>query len=306
MKLSQLLNSESVIYDLKSKDKDSILKELLSYCDLSNEDISEEEICQELLDREREQTTGIGEGMAFPHARIKGLSKLHIIIGVSKEGIDFYSFDKKPAHYFILMLVAYSRPNELLKTRASIAKLFANQENIKRMSAAENNEDLWQVILDSNIEVDYEITAKDIMRPYIAYIKPENTFNEAAHELHRHHIDCMPVIDDDKTFHGAISCYDLFSYGLPDFFNNLHVISFVKHMNPFEKYFDVDDTLKVDDIINKKEKEDQVISANATLMEIIFEMTVKNKEFLYVLGENNKLRGVIDRYSIIDKIIMAR
>jgi len=35
-------------------------------------------------------------------------------------------------------------------------------------------------------------------------------------------------------------------------------------------------------------------------------MTVKNKEFLYVLSEDNKLRGVLDRYSIIDKIIIAR
>jgi CBS domain-containing protein len=89
-------------------------------------------------------------------------------------------------------------------------------------------------------------------------------------------------------------------------FLSLHVISFVKHMNPFEKYFDVDKTLKVQSILDKKNKSEQVISANATLMEIIFEMTVKNKEFLYVLSSDKKLRGVLDRYSIIDKIILAR
>jgi len=42
------------------------------------------------------------------------------------------------------------------------------------------------------------------------------------------------------------------------------------------------------------------------LMEVIFEMTVKNKEFLYVLSDDGKLRGVLDRYSIIDKILMTR
>jgi CBS domain-containing protein len=77
-------------------------------------------------------------------------------------------------------------------------------------------------------------------------------------------------------------------------------------MNPFEKYFDVDKTLKVSDLLAKKENSTLVISADATLMEIIFEMTVKNKEFLYVLSEDGKLRGVLDRYSIIDKILIAR
>jgi CBS domain-containing protein len=77
-------------------------------------------------------------------------------------------------------------------------------------------------------------------------------------------------------------------------------------MNPFEKYFNVDKTLKVSDLMAGKKKSELVISADATLMEIIFEMTVKRKEFLYVLSDDGKLRGILDRYSIIDKIIIAR
>jgi CBS domain-containing protein len=187
-----------------------------------------------------------------------------------------------------------------------VARLLAPPDTRDKIHKTQSNEELWSVIYDSGIEVDYEITAKDIMRPYVAFVSPENTFHEAARELHRHHLDSMPIIDTEKVFYGAISCYDLFSFGLPDFFNNLHVISFVKHMNPFEKYFDVDDTLKLHDLIKDKPKSELIISANATLMEIIFEMTVKNKEFLYVLSDDGKLRGVIDRYSIIDKIIMVR
>ena len=306
MKLSQLLNKDALVCNLKSSNKEDAIKELLNACDLSTEDSSKDVILNNLYEREEEQTTGIGENMAFPHARIPGLTRIHIAIGISKEGLDFASLDKKPVNFIILMVVDHAKPNELLKTRAAVAKLFAKPDVRKKMLSITNNDDLWQIIQSSNVEVDYEITAKDIMRPFYAWISPDSTIYNAARELHRHHIDCVPVIDDDKTFHGTISCYDIFSFGLPAFFNSLHVISFVKHMNPFEKYFDVDKTLKVESILKKKDKEEQIISADATLMEIIFEMTVKNKEFLYVLSSDGKLRGVLDRYGIIDKIILAR
>lgn len=306
MKLAQLLPQECLIPNLKSTDKNEVIKELLAHCDLSAEDIPEAEIYESLLNREIEQTTGLGEGMAFPHARLAGLTKIHIVIGFSKLGIDFKALDRQPVHCFILILVDRTKPNELLKTRAAIAKLFAKPELREAMMQATSGQELHNIITVSEIPVDYEITAKDIMRPCVAHIAPELTIRDAARELHRHHIDSLPIIDEQKKFHGEISCHDLFAYGLPDFFNNLHVISFVKHMNPFEKYFTVDKMLKVADLLAKKSALDLVITADATLMEIIFEMTVKNKEFLYVLSTDGKLRGILDRYSIIDKILIAR
>jgi mannitol/fructose-specific phosphotransferase system IIA component (Ntr-type) len=306
MKLSQLVTMECLVPNLKSNNKNDVLKELLSHCDLSVEEVAETAVADAILEREAEQTTGVGEGMAFPHARIAGLTKIHIVIGFSKDGIEFDALDKKVVHCFVLILVTRNKPNELLKTRAAIAKLLNNPKNLTALLAADTTEELHNIITTSNIEVDYEITAKDIMRPLITHISPTLTIRDAARALHLHHVDSLPVIDKQKKFHGEISCYDLFSYGLPDFFNNLHVISFVKHMNPFEKYFNVDKTLTVADLLERKSKSELVVAADATLMEIIFEMTVKNKEFLYVLSADGKLKGILDRYSIVDKILVAR
>lgn len=306
MKLSRLLNQNCLISEIKSTDKNSAIKELLSRCALSSDDLPENEIYEQLLAREEEQSTGIGAGIAFPHVRLSPISKLHIVIGCSKEGIDFKALDKKPVHFIILMLVDRTKPNELLKTRAAIAKLLAKADTGSKMLMAGSGQELLDIIEESDVSVDYIITAKDIMRPYIASLLPDLTIRDAARQLHKHHIDSLPVIDEQRIFHGEISCHDLFSFGLPDFFNNLHVISFVKHMNPFEQYFKVDKTLKVSDILNEKSKSELVISEDATLMEIIFEMTVKNKEVLYVLSEDGKFKGVMDRYSIIDKVLIAR
>ncbi len=306
MKLAQLLQPDYLVPQLHSADKESVLRELLSHCELSGEDIAEEVIYDELLERETEQTTGIGEGIAFPHARLSGLTKIHIIIGTSVTGVEFNAMDRKPVHFIVMILVDRAKPNELLMTRAAIAKLLFKPELREGLLQAQSSEEMLQLIAATDITVDYEVTAKDIMRPCITSLPPDATIGDAARELHRHHIDSLPIIDQQKKFYGEISCYDLFSYGLPDFFNSLHVISFVKHMNPFEKYFHVDNSLRVADLLAKKSPMEQVIAADATLMEIIFEMTVKNKEFLYVLSPEGKLRGLLDRYSIIDKILMAR
>ena len=306
MKLLQLLKNESLVPDLESEKKEDVLKELLSHGDLSTENFRREDILAALLEREHEQSTGLGEGMAFPHARLSGLNKIHILIGISQKGIDYDSVDKKPVNFIVMTLVDHARPNELLKTRAAIVKLLTDKVARSRMLRAESSDELLEIISSYDISVDYEITAKDIMRSSKSYIDPESTINDAARELHRNHIDSLPVVDENKVFYGEISCYDLFSYGLPDFFNNLHVISFVKHMDPFEKYFNVDRTAKVSVLLETKDKSDLIISAEATLMEIIFEMTVKHKEFLYVVSDDGKLRGILDRYSIIDKIIIAR
>ncbi len=306
MNLKELLQEKEIIPQLKSVEKYDAIKELLDNCDLSTEEISREDILALLIEREEEISTGIGDGIALPHARISGLNKLHIVIGFSKEGIEYKSIDKKPVNIIILMLVDRAKPNELLKTRAAIAKLLSNKIIRENLLNSNSSDEILKIIAESNIKVDYEITAKDIMRPYSHSINIDSSIRDAAFELHRRHLDSLPVVDDSNNFHGEISCHDLFSYGLPDFFNNLHVISFVKHMNPFERYFDVDKTMHITDILNKKSKRDLIISADATMMEIIFEMTVKKKEFLYVLSEDGKLRGILDRYSIIDKILIAR
>ena len=306
MKLSGLISKEDLVLEIAATEKEDAMREMLERCDLSAEDFTSYEVMRELMAREAEQTTGLAEGLAFPHARLSGLTKIHIMIGVSKKGIDFQSLDGKPSNFIVMMLVNHAKPNELLKTRAAVAQLLSNPEARRSILSAGSAEEAWRVVEASDVNVDYEITAKDIMSPLAASIAPDSSIYEAARELHRNHIDSLPVMDADKTFRGEISCHDLFSYGLPDFFNSLHVISFVKHMDPFEKYFNVDKTLAVSEILAKKDAGFLVISADATLMEIIFEMTVKRKETLYVLSDDGKLRGILDRYSIIDKIIIAR
>jgi CBS domain-containing protein len=98
---------------------------------------------------------------------------------------------------------------------------------------------------------------------------------------------------------GEISCLNIFTYSIPDFFSRLQTVSFVRHLDPFEKYFRLKKGLKVKDLYVPSTR---TIAENTTLMEIIFEMTTNNKSRLYVVDESG-LVGVVDRFTVIDRIL---
>ena len=95
MKLMDFLKEEWLIPSLQGVDKRSILKELSSVLVKPCQVASAEELIQVLLDREKLGSTGIGEGIAIPHGRLKKLNTFLISFGRSKKGVDFDSIDRK-------------------------------------------------------------------------------------------------------------------------------------------------------------------------------------------------------------------
>jgi nitrogen PTS system EIIA component len=309
MKLNFVFRKNCIIRNFQNEagNKSGIINEIFDLLykntSIATENIYRKTLVNEILKREKEQTTALGEGFAFPHARIEGLKFSYSVFAVSQKGVNFESLDNKPTHFFIFNLVPVTQPNYLLKTRAGITRLLSSPDIKNNILSADSVETISNIISDSNIEVGHDIIASDIMRPQVGCISKNATLKDAARTLHKCHTDTLPVLDDNNILHGIISCHDLFSYGMPKFFHSLHQISFVKHMDPFEKYFKVDESLTVEMVQTNKKL--PVISPTSTIMEIIFEMTVNNNETLYVVNNEKKLLGTLDRYTIIDKILVA-
>ena len=307
MKLSLLLQKNRILsgFEDGGKNKREIISGLVDFVfantDIGKENIPEGEIVSELLEMEKNFASVSGDGFAFPHARFTAMRDFYMILAVCPGGLDYGGMDGKPVNFIILTLVSNAKVKLLLQARASLVKFLMNPEIRDAVLKAGSAGDIWDMIDRGGLIVGKDITAKDIMTSQYRFLSPEMSVRTAAGELHRHHTDSLPVIDSDRKLLGDISCFDLFSFGLPDFFMHLKTISFVKHMDPFEKYFHLDDATKVSDVLGKRET--PVISADATLMEIIFEMTTNNKHILYVV-EDGRLVGVVDRFNIIDKILV--
>lgn len=103
MKIIDLLDKKSINLNLKSNNKSSVIDELIDLVDASGNLIDKKEYKQEILAREEKGSTGIGEGIAIPHAKTKAVKKACLAAGVSKSGIDYESLDGALANLFFMI-----------------------------------------------------------------------------------------------------------------------------------------------------------------------------------------------------------
>ena len=104
-----------------------------------------DEILAALQQREDKISTGIGSGVAIPHAFSDRADKVVAVFGRSVAGIDFESLDNSPVHYIVLFLVPKKEYHLHLRTLAAIAKLFTNREIRERLNEAESREDIHEI-----------------------------------------------------------------------------------------------------------------------------------------------------------------
>jgi PTS system nitrogen regulatory IIA component len=150
MKIMSYLNEEWVIPDLQGTDKPSILKELSSVLVKSCQVMSVEELLQVLLDREKLGSTGIGEGIAIPHGRLKKLKKFFISFGRSLKGVDFDSIDQKPTQIFFLVMAPENSAVDNLKLLGRIVTLLKEPSFKRRLMEAPSQKELFQVLSEED------------------------------------------------------------------------------------------------------------------------------------------------------------
>ncbi|MCK4625973.1 MAG: PTS sugar transporter subunit IIA [Phycisphaerae bacterium] len=124
MKLSDIIASGAVISDLDSATRDEAIERLMSLL-VDTGAISArsvKEATKAVLAREKQATTGIGKGVALPHAKIKSIKQAVGAIGRSATGIEFGSLDSKPVYIVILLLSNPDNPDEHLQAMETIFK----------------------------------------------------------------------------------------------------------------------------------------------------------------------------------------
>lgn len=148
MKISELLNPEAVVAELQSRDKGKVLAELTDALIACDQTLQRDEVIQVLQERERLGSTGIGDGVAIPHGKLKGIPELMLAFGRSRTGVDFDSMDGKPAHLFFLLIAPEESVGVHLKTLARISKLLKDATVRQKLLDADSQKDLYQIILD--------------------------------------------------------------------------------------------------------------------------------------------------------------
>jgi len=124
MKLSEIIVFDAVVPQLQATSKEDAIAELVQALASAGAipKNSVNDVTKIVLDREAQATTGIGKGVALPHAKRKGIRKPIATIGLSAEGIDFAALDSKPVYSVLLLLSSPDGPDEHLQAMETIFK----------------------------------------------------------------------------------------------------------------------------------------------------------------------------------------
>jgi PTS system nitrogen regulatory IIA component len=147
MGLEDLLSPEGVIPNLKARCKRDALAMLAERASALT-GVSADTIRETLLDREQLGSTGVGRGVAIPHGKIEGLSRLFGILARLETPIDFDAVDDQPVDLIFLLLAPANATAAHLKALAKVSRLLRDDEARAALRGAETAEALFAIAID--------------------------------------------------------------------------------------------------------------------------------------------------------------
>jgi len=146
MKLTDYITPEHVRVRLEGENKEEVIEELVSLL-VETSDVSDADVIFEaVMKREREGSTGLEKGVAIPHAKSDAVKKLSIVIGISREGVDFEAQDGKPSHLFFLMVAPTAESGPHVQAIAKIVKMIKLDKFRKKLIEAKKPDDVVDAI----------------------------------------------------------------------------------------------------------------------------------------------------------------
>ncbi len=150
MNISDALRESCVVADLKGETKEEVLTELVSA--LRQEGLIPDvgEALKVILEREKLGSTGIGEGVAIPHGKMRGVETILCAFGRSKKGVDFGAVDRQPVHIFFLLLAPEETTGLHLKMLSRISRILRESSFRKRLMEQMDREQLYKDIVEED------------------------------------------------------------------------------------------------------------------------------------------------------------
>ena len=146
MKLSKFCGEDLISFELKRESKNEVISELVDLGSRSKLVKDGNELLKDVLEREKLVTTGVGYGVAFPHAKSKAVKGIVITFGRSKKGVDFDSMDKKPVHLFFLIAAPEDAIGAHLNVMARLSYLMKSEKNRDKLMKIKSPKELLEVL----------------------------------------------------------------------------------------------------------------------------------------------------------------
>ena len=142
MKINDILLKELMIMDLQGTTKEGVIDEMISGLS-ANGIINDAAVYKEgIMKRESQTSTGLGDGIAMPHAKNKAVVKPAVVFAKSAAGVDYASLDGQPAHLFFMIAAPEGANNVHLEVLASLSRLLINPDFTASLKKAQTPEEV--------------------------------------------------------------------------------------------------------------------------------------------------------------------
>ncbi|MDR3013631.1 MAG: PTS sugar transporter subunit IIA [Chitinispirillales bacterium] len=146
IKIQDLLQKNSIIIDFQSKDKFEAIGSLARFLCQINGLADADEIVSKIIDREMEMSTGIGYGIAIPHARLVGIDRLYMVVARSVEGLEFNSLDEQAVNLIFVMISPANTSAEHTQVLSALSQIMSYEDVRARLLQTETSEDFIDII----------------------------------------------------------------------------------------------------------------------------------------------------------------
>lgn len=146
--LTELLTPDRIRVPLVANDKPGVLRELVQLL-ADRAGVDPAPLLRAVQDREQVLSTGIGHGIAIPHAKVTTVNELSLVCGSHPTGVDFDALDGAPVRLFFLLIGPESAAGQHVKALSRIARLVRRESVREELMQAKTAEEFNQLLVEA-------------------------------------------------------------------------------------------------------------------------------------------------------------
>ncbi|KMY19875.1 fructose-specific PTS transporter subunit EIIC [Bacillus pumilus] len=170
MKITELLTKQTIKLQLDSQQKEAVIEELVTVLDTAGKLNDKEGYKEAVINREKQSSTGIGEGIAIPHAKTASVKEPAIAFGRSVAGVDYESLDAQPSHLVFMIAATEGANNTHLEALSRLSTLLMREEIRKQLLEAATEDEIIDIINTHDKDDDEE--EEEVQEELVAAGKP--------------------------------------------------------------------------------------------------------------------------------------
>ncbi|MDQ0231354.1 PTS fructose transporter subunit IIABC [Metabacillus malikii] len=146
MRITELLTKDTIKLNLQSTSKNTVISELVEVLNQADKLVDKNAYEQAVLNREQQSTTGIGDGIAIPHAKTNAVKSPAIVFGRSNEGIDYEALDGQPSFLFFMIAASEGANNTHLEALSKLSSILMKKEVREQLLVVSTAEEVLAII----------------------------------------------------------------------------------------------------------------------------------------------------------------